>query len=336
MDHHHQRQNCHKLLRNSCYKESTKLMSSFYRYRSKMEAIMSGNATKENIMQPTTLQEAINIIKFLNTTHKQEVVRLKEAYTKQVDVIKKLESNRKKELEFLSGELKKYEINLALRTESVAEQLAQKDLIIQRQAEKIEELTNQLKAKDLAVSVPEINIMVDSNSDSGVALENEDCKTEDTKPEAKTIRKCSRRFGDTISFLRRVDFSPIKYKPSNRETAKKKDDKKNKLQVPNNRVFNRQTSNDKSHSEDERPVVTDESIFFDANVEPVVLRPNKVNDSMNNHFSDDGSEDTSEEIFDRVMTRSSIRRSVKANPKYKKINRTKSKLLEHVKVNIVD
>ena len=300
-----------------------------------MEAIMSGNATKENIMQPTTLQEAINIIKFLNTTHKQEVVRLKEAYTKQVDVIKKLESNRKRELEFLSGELKKYEVSLALRTESVADQLAQKDLIIQKQAEKIEELTNQLKAKHLADSVPEINIMVDSNSDSGVALENEDSKAEETKIEVKATRKCSRRFGDTISFLRRVDFSPIKYKPSNRETPKKKDDKKNKLQVPNNRIFNRQNSNEKSHSEDER-AVTDDSMFFDASVEPVLLRPNKVNDSMNNHFSDDGSEDTSEEIFDRVMTRSSIRRSVKANPKYKKINRTKSKLLEHVKLNIVD
>lgn len=298
---------------------------------------MSEKATKENIMQPATLQEAINIIKFLNTTHKQEVVRLKEAYTKQADVIKKLESNRKKELEFLSGELRKYEVNLALRTEWVAEQLAQKDLIIQRQAEKIEELTNQLKNK-VSVSVPEINVMVDSNSDSGVALENEDCKAEETKPEVKTTRKCSRRFGDTISFLRRVDFSPIKYKPSNREGAKKKDDnKKNNLQVPtpHKRIFNRQTSNEKSPSEDEKHM-TDESIFFDANVEPVVLRPNKVNDSMNNHFSDDGSEDTSEEIFDRVMARSSIRRSVKANPKYKKINRTKSKLLEHVKINIVD
>ncbi|KAJ8716481.1 hypothetical protein PYW07_003108 [Mythimna separata] len=306
--------------------------------RSKVEAIMSENATKENIMQPTTLQEAINIIKFLKTTHKQEVVRLKEAHTKQAEVIKKLESNRKKELEFLSGELKKYEDNLAIRTEWVTEQLAQKDLVIQKQAEKIEELTNQLKNKELRVSVPEINIMVDSNSDSGVALENEDCKAKETKPEVKTTRKCSRRFGDTISFLRRVDFSPIKYKPSNREGAKKKEDnKKNKLQVPtlNSRIFNRQNSNEKSLSEDERHM-TDESIFFDANIEPVVLRPNKVNDSMNNHFSDDGSEDTSEEIFDRVMTRSSIRRSVKANPKYKKINRTKSKLLEHVKVNIVD
>lgn len=304
-----------------------------------MEAITSGKATKENIMQPTTLQEAINIIKFLNTTHKQEVARLKEAYTKQADFIKKLESNRKKELEFLSGELGKYEANLVSRTESVTEQLAQKDLIIQKQAEKIEELTKLLKTKTITDSIPEINIMVDSNSDSGVALENEDCKTEETKPEVKTTRKCSRKFGDTISFLRRVDFSPIKYKPSNREGAKKKEDsnKKNKLQVPtpNNRIFNRQKSNDKSHSEDER-TVNDDSIFFDANVEPVVLRPNKVNDSMNNHFSDDGSEDTSEEIFDRVMSRSSIRRSVKANPKYKKINRSKSKLLEHVKVNIVD
>ncbi|XP_047025154.1 uncharacterized protein LOC124633838 [Helicoverpa zea] len=302
-----------------------------------MEAIMSGNATKENIMQPTTLQEAINIIKFLNTTHKQEVLRLKEAYTKQADVIKKLESNRKKELEFLSGELQKYEVNLALRTESVTKQLAQKDLIIQRQAEKIEELSKQLKVNEFNASIPEINIMVDSNSDSGVALENEDCKAEEIKPEPKTTRKCSRRFGDTISFLRRVDFSPIKYKPSNREGAKKKDDKKNKLQVPtpDNRIFNRQNSNDKSPSDDERPI-TDESIFSDSGVEPVVLRSNKVNDSMNNHFSDDGSEDTSEEIFDRVMTRSSIRRSVKANPKYKKINRSKSKLLEQVKVNIID
>lgn len=313
-------------------------MSSFYRYRSRMEAIMSENATKENIMQPTTLQEAINIIKFLNTTHKQEVARLKEAYTKQADVIKKLESNRKKELEFLSGELQKYEVNLALRTEAVTKQLAQKDLIIQKQAEKIEELNKQLKVNEFNVSIPEINILVDSNSDSGVALENEDCKAEEIKPEVKTTRKCSRRFGDTISFLRRVDFSPIKYKPSTREGAKKKDDKKNKLQVPstdNKRMFNRQISNDKSPSDDERPV-TDDAIFSDGGLEPLVIRPNKANDSMNNHFSDDGSEDTSEEIFDRVMTRSSIRRSVKANPKYKKINRSKSKLLEQVKVNIVD
>lgn len=303
----------------------------------RMEAIMSGKATKENIMQPTTLQEAINIIKFLNTTHKQEVVRLKEAYAKQADVIKKLESNRKKELEFLSGELQKYEVNLALRTETVTKQLAQKDLIIQRQAEKIEELTKQLKSNDFSISVPEINIMVDSNSDSGVALENDDCKTEEIKPEVKTTRKCSRKFGDTISFLRRVDFSPIKYKPSNREGSKKKEDKKNKLQVPvaDKRFFKRQTSNDKSPSDDERPI-TDEAIFSDGGIEPLVIRANKSNDSMNNHFSDDGSEDTSEEIFDRVMTRSSIRRSVKANPKYKKINRSKSKLLEQVKVNIVD
>ncbi|CAH0587102.1 unnamed protein product [Chrysodeixis includens] len=302
-----------------------------------MEAIMSEGATKENIMQPTTLQEAINIIKFLNTTHKQEVVRLKEAYTKQADVIKKLESNRKKELEFLSGELQKYEVNLALRTEAVSKQLAQKDVIIQKQAEKIEEMNKQLKLHEFSISVPEINIMVDSNSDSGVALEHEDSKTEEIKPEVKTTRKCSRRFGDTISFLRRVDFSPIKYKPSNREGAKKKDDKKNKLQVPSadKRVFDRQISNDKSPSDDERQV-TDDSIFSDGGIEPLVIRPNKVNDSMNNHFSDDGSEDTSEEIFDRVMTRSSIRRSVKANPKYKKINRSKSKLLEQVKVNIVD
>ncbi|XP_075975369.1 uncharacterized protein LOC142976052 [Anticarsia gemmatalis] len=303
-----------------------------------MEAIMSENATKENIMQPTTLQEAINIIKFLNTTHKQEVVRLKEAYTKQADVIKKLESNRKKELEFLSGELQKYEVNLALRTEAVAEQLAQKDLIIKKQADKIDELNKQLaKVNSFNVSIPEINIMVDSNSDSGVALENDDSKAEEAKPEMKAVRKCSRRFGDTISFLRRVDFSPIKYKPCNREGTKKKDEKKDKLQVPtpNKRMFQRQTSNDKSPSDDERTAL-DEAIFSDSGVEPLVIRPNKINDSMNNHFSDDGSEDTSEEIFDRVMTRSSIRRSVKANPKYKKINRTKSKLLEQVKVNIVD
>lgn len=302
-----------------------------------MEAITSENATKENIMQPTTLQEAINIIKFLKTTHKQEVVRLKEAYTKQADVIKKLESNRKKELEFLSGELQKYEVNLALRSEAVAEQLAQKDLIIQKQTEKIEELNKQLKECNFNVNIPEINIMVDSNSDSGVVLENDDNKTEEVKPETKAVRKCSRRFGDTISFLRRVDFSPIKYKPCNREGTKKKDEKKDKLQVPalNKRIFQRQTSNDKSPSDDERTVV-DEAIFSNGGMEPFVIRPNKINDSMNNHFSDDGSEDTSEEIFDRVMTRSSIRRSVKANPKYKKINRSKSKLLEQVKVNIID
>ncbi|KAG6445240.1 uncharacterized protein LOC115440362 [Manduca sexta] len=300
---------------------------------------MSENAVKESILQPTTLQEAINIIKFLNTSHKQEVARLKEAHAKQAEVIKKLESTRKKELEFLSSELQKYEVNLALRTESVAKQIAEKDLIIQKQAETIEELNNKLKLHtDLNISVPEINILVDSNSDSGVALETEESNIKaEIKTEVKATRKCSRKFGDTISFLRRVDFSPMKYKPCNREGGKKKDDKKNKLQVPDQdkRALNRQYSNEKSLSDDERPTA-DDSVFSDGSIEPLVLRPNKMNDSMNNHFSDDGSEDTSEEIFDKVMTRSNVRRSVKANPKYKKINRSKSKLLEQVKVNIVD
>lgn len=301
------------------------------------EAILSPNATKDNMMHPTTLQEAINIIKFLNTTHKQEVAKLKEAYAKQADVIKKLESNRKKELEFLSGELRKYEVNLVVRAEAVAEQLAQKDLVIQQQTEKIEELNKELQIKVYNVKIPEISISIDSNSDSGVAFENEDIKTPETKPEPKAVRKCSRRFGDTISFLRRVDFSPIKYKPANREGTKKKEERKDKLQVPtpHKRIFQRQMSNDKSPSDDER-TVPDDAAFSDGGIEPLMIRPIKNNDSMSNYFSDDGSEDTSEEIFDRVMARSSIRRSVKANPKYKKINRTKSKLLEQVKVNIVD
>lgn len=297
---------------------------------------------KDNILQPTSLHEAINIIKFLKTSHKQEIARLRETYTKQAEVIKKLESNRRKELEFLSSELQKYEVNLALRTESVAKQLTQKDIIIQKQADTIEELNKKLNLQnEFTSSVPELNILVDSNSDSGVALEHDETHVKTVeKTETKPTRKCSRKFGETISFLRsRVDFSPMKYKPSNRDAAKKKEEKKNLLQVPvtNHRALGRKINNGKSLSDDDRrPVSMDDSVYSDGGIEPVVIRPTKMNDSMNNHFSDDGSEDTSEELFDRVMTRSSIRRSVKANPKYKKINRCKSKLLEQVKINIVD
>lgn len=293
------------------------------------------NTIIEDMSQPTTLQEAINTIKFLKSSHKQEISKMKEAYMKQAEIIKKLEINRKKELEYLSNELQKYELNLALRTEAVKKQLAQKDEIIQKQVEIIEDLTKKIKDKEDFV-IPDITISVESNSDSGVAMENDDSldKSEKIKVEAKATRKCSRRFADPISFLRRVDFSPMKYKPCNREN-KKKDDKKKNLDVPiDSRVFVRQLSNEKVNSDDDRP--SEDTMFSDEVVEPLILRPKKMNDSMNNHFSDDGSEDTSEEIFDRVMTRSSIRRSVKANPKYKKISRTKSKLLEQVKVNIVD
>ncbi|XP_034828964.1 CAP-Gly domain-containing linker protein 1-like [Maniola hyperantus] len=296
---------------------------------------MSNSSQEE--MQPTTLQEALNIITFLKLSHKKEIAKMKETYIKQSEVIKKLEQNRTKELEYLSNELQKYELNLALRTEAVKKQLAQKDEVIQKQEEIIDELNQKLKLKEDCI-VPEITINIESNSDSGVAMENDDSidKSEPVKAETKATRKYSRRFADPISFLRRVDFSPMKYKPSNREGAKKKEEKKKNLEVPcaETRVLVRQFSNEKVTSDDDRTF--EDSLFSDDTAEPVLLRPKKMNDSMNNHFSDDGSEDTSEEIFDRVMTRSSIRRSVKANPKYKKINRTKSKLLEQVKVNIVD
>ncbi|CAH2268421.1 jg6289 [Pararge aegeria aegeria] len=289
-------------------------------------------------MQPATLQEAINIITFLKLSHKNEIAKIKETCVKQSEVIKKLEINRTKELEYLSSELQKYELNLALRTETVKKQLTQKDEIIQKQQEIIDELNQKLKLKE-DCTVPEISINIESNSDSGIAMENDDSmdKPDPVKTEPKTTRKYSRRFADPISFLRRVDFSPMKYKPSNREGAKKKEEKKKNLEVPctEKRVLVRQFSNEKVTSDDDR--VFEDTVFSDDTTETVLLRPTKkMNDSMNNHFSDDGSEDTSEEIFDRVMTRSSIRRSVKANPKYKKINRTKSKLLEQVKVNIVD
>lgn len=296
---------------------------------------MAEIATKDNILQPTSLHEAINIIKFLKTSHKQEIARLKEAYAKQTDLIKKLESNRKKELEFLSSELQKYELNLAMRTESVAKQLAQKDIIIQKQVEAIEELNKKLLQNEFTFSVPEIHVLADSNSDSGVALEHDDSTKTEEKQEAKTTRKCSRKFGETISFLRsRVDFSPMKYKPSN---TKKKDEKKNLLQVPAQscRMLCRQLSSDNAKMSDDDRAAPEDGTHSDSGIEPVHIRP-KLSDSMNNHFSDDGSEDTSEEMFDRVMTRSSVRRSVKANPKYKKINRSKSKLLDQVKINIVD
>lgn len=313
------------------------LTHTFYCYRSEWETIMAEIATKDNILQPTSLHEAINIIKFLKTSHKQEITKLKEAYAKQADFIKKLESNRKQELEFLSGELQKYEASLAIRTESVAKQLAQKDIIIQKQAEVIEELNKKLLNNEFAFSVPEIHILADSNSDSGIVLDNDESSKIEEKTEVKATRKCSRKFGETISFLRsRVDFSPMKYKPSN---PKKKEDKKSLLQLPvqSCRMLCRQMSheNAKISMSDEDKTHSEDAIHSDSGIEPVFIRP-KLSDSMNNHFSDDGSEDTSEEIFDRVMTRSSVRRSVKANPKYKKINRSKSKLLDQVKMNIVD
>ncbi|XP_053604582.1 uncharacterized protein LOC128671828 [Plodia interpunctella] len=292
----------------------------------------------EDFPQPTTLQEAINIIKFITTSHKKEISRLKETQAKQAAIIKKLETNRKKELEYLSSELLKYETNLNERTEDINRQIAEKDKVIQKQNETIEELNRKLNVKHDFV-VPEI--IVDSNSDSGVVLESEDTssKMEDMKVEVKASRKCSRRFADSIGFLRRVDFSPMKYKPGN-GGGKKKEEKKNTLEVPtipvlNKRIFTRQFSNERPLSDDER-LVFDDSIFTEGQSDPIVVRSKKLNDSMNNHFSDDGSDDTSEEVFDRVMTRSSTRRSVKANPKYKKINRSKAKLLEQVKVNIID
>ncbi|XP_073955200.1 uncharacterized protein [Choristoneura fumiferana] len=299
---------------------------------------MSRNNNKQDLLQPSTLQEAINIIKFLTTTHKQEVKKLKESHQKQTDIIKKLEANRRKELEFLSSELQNYEVNLAISKETVTKQLAEKDDIIQKQAELIEELNRKLKIHE-EISLPEINIVapLDSNSDSGVAMENDEsnAKSEPNNSETKTTRKYSRRFAESISFLRRVDFSPMKYKPCSRECNKKKDEKKSgKLEVPFSEkgILTRQNSSERVMSDDDNSFAPEPT----NNLDHLVIRPKKMEDSMNNHFSDDGSEDTSEEIFDRVMTRSSIRRSVKANPKYKKINRTKSKLLEQVKVNIID
>ncbi|XP_022127724.2 uncharacterized protein LOC111001950 [Pieris rapae] len=302
---------------------------------------MMSSSSRENLLQPSTLQEAINVIKFLTTSHKQEITKLRDAYIKQAETIKKLEDNRKRELEFLSKELENYELNLAIRTEAVNKQLAQKDEIIKKQEDIIEEITNKLKIKE-ALSVPEITINIESNSDSGVALDVDDslCKSKDGKPAPKTTRKGSRRFADSISFLRRVDFSPMKYKPSNREGTKKKDEKKKNLEVPRteSRVLVRQLSSEKATSDEDRQLSedVDATLSDDTMNTSLLIRPKKLDESMNNHFSDDGSEDTSEELFDRVMIRSSVRRSVKANPKYKKINRTKSKLLEQVKINMVD
>ncbi|KAM3958936.1 uncharacterized protein ACR2FA_007009 [Aphomia sociella] len=286
---------------------------------------------KEDFLQPTTFQDAINIIKFLTTSHKEEITKLRESHIKQTAIIKKLGENRKKELDFISNELLKYETNLSARTEIINKQLAEKDNIIQQQLKTIEDLNNRLKVqKDFIV--PEI--VIDSNSDSGVALENEDsAKIEVIKVETKATRKCSRRFGDPIGFLRRVDFSPMKYKASNRDN-KKKEEKKTTLEVPvvNKRFFLRQFSNDRP-SDDER-VALEDSIFSKSS-DPLIVSPKKMSDSMNNQLSGDESDD-SEEIFDRVMTRCSIRRSVKVNPKYKKINRNKSKRLDQLKVNIVN
>lgn len=295
----------------------------------------SYDSSKEDLLQPATIQEATNIIKFLKMSHKQEIAKIKETCLKQGEIIKKLEQNRKKELEYLSNELQKYELNLAFRTESVKKQLAQKDDVIQKQKEIIDELTQKLKVKENYV--PEITLQVESNSDSGVAMENEELHNlhkPEQKTETKASRKYSRRFADPISFLRRVDFSPMKYKPC-REASKKKEEKKKALaqSAKEDWTLNLCRS-DKATSDEDRP--SEDILFSDETIEPVIIRPKKMNDSMNNHFSDDGSEDTSEEIFDRVMTRSSIRRSVKANPKYKKISRTKSKMLEQVKVNIVN
>lgn len=300
---------------------------------------MTSSSSKENLLEPSTLQEAINVIKFLTTSHKQEIAKLKDTYVKQAETIKKLEDNRKKELEFLSNELENYELNLAIRTEAVNKQLAQKDEIIKKQEDVIEDLTNKLKIKE-ALSVPEIPINVESNSDSGVALDVEDSlsKSKDGKAAPKATRKGSRRFADSISFLRRVDFSPMKYKPSNRDGNKKKDEKNKNvaLPLPDSWVLVRQLSSEKATSDEDRRLSEDAAFSDDTLNTSLLIRPKKLDESMNNHFSDDGSEDTSEELFDRVMIRSSVRRSVKANPKYKKINRTKSKLLEQVKSNIVD
>ncbi|KAL4707580.1 hypothetical protein ACJJTC_001625 [Scirpophaga incertulas] len=271
---------------------------------------MSTSAPCDDFKEPKTLQEAINIIKFIKTTHKHEIKILKEKCHKQAETIKKLEENRKKELEFLSTEIHKYEIGLALRSETVREQLEAKDDIIKKQSETIEELQSKLLGKSL--NIPEI--VIDSNSDSGVVMENEEnsLKVEETKPETKSSRKYSKRFTDPISFFRRVDFSPIKY--NNKEGSKKK----NTLDVPRTgkRIFNRQSSTEKPISDDERNV--DDSLCSDSPIEPIIVRPKNLNDSLNNHFSDDGSEDTGEEIFDRVMTRSSMRRSVKATRNLKK------------------
>lgn len=307
---------------------------------------MSPNVNMETFNPPTTLQEAVNLIKYMKTTHKQEIFKLKETSHKQAEIIKKLEATRKMELEYLSSELHKYEVNLALRTESVTKELALKDEIINKQAEIIESLKNKLKEYDNQmkdIPVPEITILnVDSNSDSGIAMDSNDSINHGDitgKPEAK-LRKC-RRFAESINFLRRVDFSPIKYKPSQRDItvkpSKKDESRKNSLDTapPNCKRVDRLLSVDKLVSDYERPKSAD-PCFSDCSLEPIILRPKQINDSMNNHFSDDASEDTSEEVFNRVMTRSSVRRSVKANPKYKKINRTKSKLLGQVKVSIGD
>lgn len=307
------------------------------------------NSSKEDLLPPTTLQEASNMINFLRLSHKQEIAKINETCLKQAEIIKKLELNRKKELEYLSNELHKYELNLALRTEAVKKQLSQKDDIIQKQEEIIAKLTEKLKIKENYV-VPEITIQVESNSDSGVAMENEELHNShkpEQNTETKTSRKYSRRFADPISFLRRVDFSPMKYKPSNREGAKKKEEKKKTLEVAKSNVLDEWVRNRGNDLDDwvqhhlekttsDEDGISKDMLFSDETIEPVIIQSKKMNDSMNNHFSDDGSEDTSEEIFDRVMTRSSIRRSVKANPKYKKISRTKSKMLEHYKVNIID
>lgn len=301
-------------------------------------------SSKGNV-EPSTLQEAINMIKFLNTSHKEEISKWKDAYQKQTLVIKRLELNRKKELEFLSNELRNYELTLASKSEYVAEQLALKDDLIEKQLVEIEALNKKLQSQSPQLSLPEINVLsIDSNSDSGIALEIDetDVKSQsdtNTKCDSKQ-RKCGRRFAESISFLRKVDFTPRRYKTIRDNLSKHEENSQTKkclLEVPTSKsnIGKGLSSNDKSFSDDDRTIFY-ESLTSKGSIENLLIRTKPMNDSMNNHFSDDGSEDTSEEIFDRVMTRSSVRRSVKSNPKYKKINRTKSKLLEQVKNNILD
>ncbi|GBP00922.1 hypothetical protein EVAR_2243_1 [Eumeta japonica] len=290
---------------------------------------------------PTTLHEANNVIRFLQTSHKEEVSKWKDAYQKQVENLKRLEATRKRELEFLTAELRKYEINLTSQTESITKKLAEKDEWIRKQAEIIEDLNVKLTSQSTESLIPEIRILgANSNSDSGIALENDDKESSTQiiahpKSEMKNFKKCSTRFADSINFLKRVDFSSRKHKVVSEAYFKPDvvlESKRDKLAVP---VLYKNPSNRRTSRalEVERPNSA-EPILRECSSEVFLSKPKTLNDSMANHFTDD-SED-SEDIFDRVMTRSSVRRSVKANPKYKKINRAKSKLLEQIKLNILD
>lgn len=288
---------------------------------------------KEFMSQPTTLQEAINIIQFLKISHKQEISKWKESYQKQVAMLKKIELIRKKELEFLSQEIIKYELNLASKSEAIAKELKEKDDIIQQQLQTIGELNERIKMYSPMVSLPEITVInTDCYSDSGIVLENEDITSSSKGNDTivKTVGK-RRRFAESISFFRRVDFTPRKCKERSDIAKPNEELKSNKLEVPLVKPLRRRSHNNDGISDDDRLTFTDSG-----SVENLVFNSKPINESMNNHFSDDGSDDTSEEIFDRVMTRSSVRRSVKTNPKYKKINRTKSKLLIQLKNIAVD